>query len=203
MPAHCAPPSSGRSVALVEKGKVGGTCLHAGCIPTKALLHAGEIADATRESAQFGVRVTLDGIDMIGLNAYKDSVVSRLYKGLTRLIEDRGIAVVEGRGSLVAPDTVEVDGRRYVGRHIVLASGSYSRSLPGLEIDGERVLSSEQALRHDRVPEAVVLLGGGVISCEFASAWRSLGAEDTIVEVLDCSRQRTRPRRSSLPEARR
>jgi dihydrolipoamide dehydrogenase len=174
----------GLSVALVEKGKVGGTCLHVGCIPTKALLHAAEVADATRESEQFGVKATLDGIDMAGVNAYKDGVVSRLFKGLTGLIKGRGITVVEGAGRLVAPDTVEVDGTRYVGRHVVLASGSYSRSLPGLEIDGHRVISSEHALTLDRVPASVVVLGGGVIGCEFASVWRSFGAEVTIVEAL-------------------
>lgn len=174
----------GLSVALIEKSKVGGTCLHVGCIPTKALLHAAEVADTARESEQFGVRATLDGIDMAGVNAYKDGVVNRLFKGLTGLIKGRGITVVEGAGRLVAPDVVEVDGTRYAGRHVVLASGSYSRSLPGLEVDGERVLTSEHALRLDRVPASVVVLGGGVIGCEFASVWRSFGAEVTIVEAL-------------------
>jgi dihydrolipoamide dehydrogenase len=174
----------GLDVALVEKGKVGGTCLHVGCIPTKALLHAAEVADATRESEQFGVRATFDGIDMAGVNAYKDGVVARLYKGLTGLVKGRGITVVEGEGRLVGPDTVEVGGQRLTGRHVVLASGSYSRSLPGLEVDGERVISSEHALTLDRVPASVVVLGGGVIGCEFASVWRSFGAEVTIVEAL-------------------
>jgi len=174
----------GLTVALVEKDKLGGTCLHVGCIPTKALLHAAEIADSTRESEQFGVRATLEGIDMPGVNAYKDGVVSRLFKGLTGLIQGRGITVVEGAGRLVAPDTVEVDGVRYVGRYVVLASGSYARSLPGLEIDGDKVLTSEHALTLDRVPATVVVLGGGVIGCEFASVWRSFGAEVTIVEAL-------------------
>jgi dihydrolipoamide dehydrogenase len=174
----------GLSVALVEKGKLGGTCLHVGCIPTKALLHAAEVADSARDSEQFGVRATLDGIDMAGVNAYKDGVVSRLFKGLAGLIKGRGITVVEGEGRLVGPDRVEVDGATYVGRHVVLASGSYSRSLPGLEIDGERVLTSEHALTLDRVPASVIVLGGGVIGCEFASVWRSFGAEVTIVEAL-------------------
>jgi dihydrolipoamide dehydrogenase len=174
----------GLSVALVEKDKLGGTCLHVGCIPTKALLHAAEIADSTRESEQFGIRATLEGIDMPRVNAYKDGVVGRLFKGLTGLIKGRGITVVEGVGRLVAPDTVEVDGARYVGRHVVLASGSYARSLPGLEIDGDRVLTSEHALGLDRVPASAVVLGGGVIGCEFASVWRSFGAEVTIVEAL-------------------
>jgi dihydrolipoamide dehydrogenase len=174
----------GLSVALVEKGNVGGTCLHVGCIPTKALLHAAEVADATRDSEQFGVKATFEGIDMAAVNAYKDGVVSRLFKGLSGLIKGRGITVVEGAGRLVAPDTVEVDGAHYTGRHVVLASGSYARTLPGLEIDGARVITSEQALALDRVPASVVVLGGGVIGCEFASVWRSFGAEVTIVEAL-------------------
>ena len=174
----------GLSVALVEKDKLGGTCLHVGCIPTKALLHAAEVADGARESEKFGVRATLDGIDMPAVNAYKDGVVGRLFKGLTGLIKGRGITVVEGTGRLTGPGTVEVDGTSYAGKTVVLASGSYSRSLPGLEVDGERVLTSEQALRLDRVPASVVVLGGGVIGCEFASVWRSFGAEVTIVEAL-------------------
>ncbi|MET0885905.1 MAG: dihydrolipoyl dehydrogenase, partial [Mycetocola sp.] len=174
----------GLTVALIEKGKVGGTCLHIGCIPTKALLHAAEVADTARESEQFGVRASLDGIDMAGVNSYKDGVVSRLYKGLQGLIKHRGITVVEGAGRLVAPDTVEVNGQRITGRNIVLASGSYARSLPGLELDGERVMSSDHALSLEKVPESVVVLGGGVIGVEFASVWRSFGAEVTVVEML-------------------
>jgi dihydrolipoamide dehydrogenase len=174
----------GLRVALVEKGKVGGTCLHVGCIPTKALLHAAEVADAARDSEQFGVNATFDGIDMGGVNKYKDGVVARLFKGLTGLVKGRGITVVEGEGRLVGPRTVEVNGQRYAGRAVVLASGSYSRSLPGLEVDGHRVLTSEHALGLDRVPASVIVLGGGVIGCEFASVWKSFGADVTIVEAL-------------------
>ena len=174
----------GLSVALVEKGKLGGTCLHVGCIPTKALLHAAEVADATRESEQFGVNATLEGIDMGGVNKYKDGVVGRLFKGLTGLIGSRGITVVEGEGRLTGPRTVEVAGREYVGRALVIASGSYPRTLPGVEVDGRRVLTSEHALTLDHVPSSVVVLGGGVIGCEFASVWRSFGADVTVVEAL-------------------
>jgi dihydrolipoamide dehydrogenase len=174
----------GLNVALVEKGKLGGTCLHVGCIPTKALLHAAEVADSARESEQFGVNATFEGIDMGGVNKYKDGVVSRLFKGLTGLIKGRGITVLEGEGRLVGPRTVEVNGRRYTGRAAVLASGSYSKSLPGLEVDGERVLTSEHALTLDRVPGSAIVRGGGVIGCEFASVWKSFGADVTIVEAL-------------------
>jgi dihydrolipoamide dehydrogenase len=174
----------GLTVGLVEKGNLGGTCLHVGCIPTKALLHAAEIADQARESEQFGVRASLDGIDMAGVNTYKDGVVSRLFKGLSGLIKSRGITVIEGEGRLTGPKQVTVDGTDYTGRHVVLASGSYARSLPGLDIDGERVITSEHALRLESVPASVVVLGGGVIGCEFASVWRSFGAEVTLVEAL-------------------
>ena len=102
----------GLSVALVEKGKLGGTCLHQGCIPTKALLHAAEVADAARDSEKFGVRTTFESVDMGGVNAYKDGVVARLYKGLQGLVSSRSIDYVEGEGRLVAADTVEVAGRR-------------------------------------------------------------------------------------------
>jgi dihydrolipoamide dehydrogenase len=174
----------GLSVGLVEKGNLGGTCLHVGCIPTKALLHAAEVADAARDSARFGVRATLDGIDMPGVNTYKDKVVDRLFKGLSGLIKGRGITVLEGEGRLTGPKQVSVGDSTYTGKHVVLASGSYSKSLPGLDVDGERVLTSEHALRLDRVPASVIVLGGGVIGCEFASVWASFGAEVTIVEAL-------------------
>jgi dihydrolipoyl dehydrogenase len=173
------------SVALIDKAELGGTCLHRGCIPTKALLHAAEIADQTRESEQFGVKADLVGIDMAGVNAYKDGVVGRLYKGLTGMLtHNPKITVVAGAGKLVAKDTVEVDGQRYTGRNIILATGSYSRSLPGLEVDGKRVLTSEHALKLDRVPSSAIVLGGGVIGVEFASVWKSFGADVTILEAL-------------------
>ncbi len=174
----------GMSVALVEKDKLGGTCLHRGCIPTKALLHAGEVADSAREGEQFGVRTTLEGIDMAGVNKYKDGVITKLYKGLQGLVKSRKITYIEGEGRLVAPDAVEVDGQRYRGDHVVLATGSYSRSLPGLDIDGQRVITSDQAINLDHVPASAVVLGGGVIGVEFASAWRSFGVEVTVVEAL-------------------
>jgi dihydrolipoamide dehydrogenase len=174
----------GLDVALIEKNKLGGTCLHNGCIPTKALLHAGEIADAAREGSEFGVLSSLSGIDMAGVHKYKDGVISGLYKGLQGLIASRGVTYVEGEGRLSSPTTVDVNGQRYTGRHIVLATGSVPRSLPGLEIDGERIISSDHALVLDRVPKSAIVLGGGVIGVEFASAWRSFGTEVTIVEGL-------------------
>ncbi|MFI6820775.1 dihydrolipoyl dehydrogenase [Micromonospora sp. NPDC050187] len=172
-------------VALIEKGKLGGTCLHNGCIPTKALLHAAEIADSTRESEQFGVKAELVGIDIAGVNSYKDGVVARLYKGLQGLVGgSKNITFVSGAGRLVGPNVVEVDGKRYTGRNVVLATGSYARSLPGLEVDGERVITSDHALTLDRVPASAIVLGGGVIGVEFASVWKSFGVDVTIIEAL-------------------
>jgi len=173
----------GMSVVLIDQDKLGGTCLHRGCIPTKALLHAAEVADSTREADHFGVRVTFEGIDMNKVNAYRDGVVGRLYKGLQGLVKSREVTFVEGRGRLVAADTVEVNGERYQGRNIVLATGSYARSLPGLQIGG-RIMTSDQALGLDFVPAKVIVLGGGVIGVEFASVWKSFGSEITIVEGL-------------------
>ncbi|MCW2491381.1 MAG: dihydrolipoamide dehydrogenase [Pseudonocardiales bacterium] len=174
----------GKTVALIEKDKVGGTCLHRGCIPTKALLHAGEIADNVRESSQFGVNATFEGVDMAGVNKYKDGVISKNWKGLQGLIKSRGIQIVEGEGRLSAPKTVTVGADTYTGTNVVLATGSYARSLPGLDIDGQRVITSDHALVLDRVPASAIVLGGGVIGCEFASAWKSFGSEVTIVEAL-------------------
>ncbi|NKX93156.1 dihydrolipoyl dehydrogenase [Sanguibacter hominis ATCC BAA-789] len=173
----------GLSVALIESGKLGGTCLHNGCIPTKALLHAAEVADTAREGAQFGVHTQLNGIDMAGVNAYKEGVISRLHKGLQGLVKSRKVTLIEGHGRLVGQDTIEVGGQLVKGKNIVLATGSYARSLPGLEIGG-RVVTSDQALHLDYVPKSVVVLGGGVIGVEFASVWKSFGADVTVVEGL-------------------
>ncbi|HET8600371.1 MAG TPA: dihydrolipoyl dehydrogenase [Segeticoccus sp.] len=173
----------GQSVALVEKDKLGGTCLHRGCIPTKALLHAAEIADSAREGERFGVKTTFESVDMAGVHKYKDGVVARLHKGLQGLVTSRKVTYVEGEGRLVAPHTVAVGDRRLTGRNVVLATGSYAKTLPGLELGG-RVVTSDQALFLADVPPRVVVLGGGVIGVEFASVFRSFGAEVTVVEAL-------------------
>ncbi|MFP7696039.1 dihydrolipoyl dehydrogenase [Trueperella sp. LYQ143] len=173
----------GLSVALIEGDKVGGTCLHRGCIPTKALLHAAEVADEMRESASIGVKGSFDGIDMTALNSYKNSVIDKMYKGLTGLIDGRGIDTITGWGRLVGPNTVEVGGQHITGKNIVLATGSYSKTI-GQRITN-RVITSEKALSMDVVPNSVVVLGGGVIGCEFASVWASYGAQVTIIEGLD------------------
>jgi len=180
----------GMKVALIEKDPtLGGTCLNRGCIPTKALLHAAEIADHTRDAGAVGVKATFEGIDMAGVNAYKDKIVSTSIKGLTGLIKAKGITIIEGRGRVTGPTTIQVTGNDgqvtdVEGAHIVLATGSVPRSLPGLDIDGDKVISSDHALKLERVPSSAVVLGGGVIGVEFASVWKSFGADVTIVEAL-------------------
>ncbi|MFM2185343.1 MAG: hypothetical protein RIS55_991 [Actinomycetota bacterium] len=173
----------GKSVALIEKDKLGGTCLHRGCIPTKALLHSAEVADVTREAANYGVNAQFQSIDMNVVNKYRDGIIDRLFKGLSGLVASKPITVVSGEGTLTAPKTVTVNGDNYTGSNVVLATGSYSRSLPGLEIGG-RVITSDQALGLDFVPNKVLVLGGGVIGVEFASIWKSFGSEVTIIEGL-------------------
>ncbi|MFF7292632.1 dihydrolipoyl dehydrogenase [Microbacterium sp. NPDC008134] len=173
----------GKSVALIEKDKVGGTCLHRGCIPTKALLHAAEVAEHVRDAAAVGVTASFDGIDPVGVRTYREGIVAKKFKGLEGLVKARGITTVAGMGRLNADRSVSVGDDVYVGADVVLATGSYSRTLPGLEIGG-RILTSEQALALDEVPKSVLILGGGVIGVEFASVWRSFGSDVTIIEAL-------------------
>jgi len=173
----------GLSATLIETDKVGGTCLHRGCIPTKALLHAAEVADVTRAAERFGVRATLTAIDMAAVHAYKQSVVDRLHTGLNGLIAGRGIAVIQGVGRYVGNRTVVVDGNPYTGRAVVLATGSASRAIANIPI-GDRIMSSDHALQLPEIPRTAIVLGGGVIGVEFASMWASYGAEVTVLEAM-------------------
>lgn len=181
----------GLSVTLIEKAELGGTCLHRGCVPTKALLRSAEVAEDTKTASDYGIKASFDGVDMPAVNAFKDGIVSRLYKGLQGLVKARKVNYVAGTGTLSGKDSVDVrlaDGgsATYRGKNVVLATGSYSKTLPGLEIGGfgGRVITSEEALTMDSVPERALILGGGVIGLEFASVWDSLGSEVTIIEGL-------------------
>ena len=187
----------GLSVALIEQDKLGGTCLHRGCIPTKALLHAAELADNAREASELGVHAQLNGIELPKVNEYRDGVVGRLYKGLQGLIKQDKIRYIEGTGRLIGHNAVEVNGERIEGKNIVLATGSYSRSLPGLDIGG-RIMTSDQALQLDWIPGKVIVLGGGVIGVEFASVWKSFGSDVTIVEGLRTRRGNSEQWRCSV-----
>ncbi|WP_084965633.1 dihydrolipoyl dehydrogenase [Thermoactinospora rubra] len=174
----------GKSVALIEKDKIGGTCLHRGCIPTKALLHSAEVADEARESEAYGVKARFEGIDVAGVHAFKDKIVSRAWKGVQGLLKSAGVTVIEGYGKLAGPRRIQVGDDVVEGEAVVLATGSAPKTLPGLEIDGVRIVTSEHVLQMDRVPASVIVLGGGVIGVELASVYRSFGAEVTIVEAL-------------------
>ncbi|MBM6591933.1 dihydrolipoyl dehydrogenase [Brevibacterium sp. RIT 803] len=173
-------------VALIERDKVGGTCLHRGCVPTKALLHAAEVADTAKESSNFGIEVEFKGIDIEKVLDYKNNVISRNYKGLQGLVKARGIDTYFGTGKLVGKDTVEVEGEdgkhTVTGTNVLLSTGSTSKTI-GLDIT-ERVITSTEALELDKVPGSAIVLGGGVIGVEFASVWSSFGAKVTIVEGL-------------------
>ncbi|GAA3321506.1 MULTISPECIES: dihydrolipoyl dehydrogenase [Paeniglutamicibacter] len=172
----------GFTVGLIEKAKLGGTCLHTGCIPTKAYLHSAELAENAREGAKYGINTTLDSIDLGAVRSYKDGIVAGKHKGLTGLLKMKKVTVIEGNGRLVSQDTVDVDGVAYKGKNIILATGSTSKTM-GIEIGG-RVLTSTEALNMDTLPKSAIVLGGGVIGVEFASVWKSFGVEVTIVEGL-------------------
>ena len=183
----------GMRVALIEAAELGGTCLHRGCIPTKAWLHAGEVADTARNGGRFGINSTVESVDIQAVRAYSDGVVSKLYGGLKGLIAARGIDVHRGWGRLIRSDeglAVDVktpDGElnRVLGSRVVLATGSTPKSLPAIPVDGVRIVDSDGALKLTSLPTTAIVLGGGVIGAEFASAWRSLGVEVHIVEALD------------------
>ena len=173
----------GMTVGLVEKAKLGGTCLHWGCIPTKAYLHAAELADDARNSEKYGVKTTFEEVDMAAVKSYKDGIVAGKFKGLTGLMKMKKVQVIEGEGKLVSQNEIEVDGTRYSGKNIVLASGSQSKTF-GLPIGG-KIMTSTEALELDYTPKSAIILGGGVIGSEFASAWNSFGVDVTIIEGLD------------------
>ncbi|MGO2823642.1 MAG: FAD-dependent oxidoreductase, partial [Brachybacterium alimentarium] len=162
----------GQKIALVEKDKLGGTCLHRGCVPTKAMLHVGELADAPSEAKSVGLDLTLNSIDAEKVIGFKDKIVSRLYKGLQGLVKSSKVEYVEGFGRLTGPKTVSVETeggtRELNAKNIILASGSYSKTLPGIDLGG-RFLDSETALQLPEIPKNPIILGGGVIGVEFAS----------------------------------
>jgi dihydrolipoamide dehydrogenase len=176
----------GLRTALVEEQKVGGTCLHRGCIPTKALLQTAALVDSIAAGRRLGVTVPGDpAVDYAAASRNKEQVVSRLHKGVEFLLGKNRVELVQGRGRLAAPTTVAVDGQDALeAAAVIVATGSRPRGLPGVEVDGRHVLTSDEALRLDHVPRSAVVLGSGAVGVEFASLWRSLGAEVTVVEML-------------------
>ncbi|EPD93807.1 MULTISPECIES: dihydrolipoyl dehydrogenase [Streptomyces] len=198
----------GLDVALVERDLVGGTCLHRGCVPSKAMLHAAELVDGVAEARErWGVKATLDSVEWSTLVATRDDIVSRNHKGVEGQLAKAGVRLVRGTATLAGPRevTVRADGaeagRWTARRGLVLATGSRPRVLPGLEPDGTHIVTSDDALFAPGLPESVLVLGGGAIGVEYASFHRSTGAEVTLVEAAerllpledeDVSRQLTR-----------
>ncbi len=174
------------SVGLVERDKVGGTCLHRGCIPSKALLQTAEIADHVRDAGEFGVQASFDGLEVAKVHEHKDSVVGAMHKGLQATLKGRGVTTLEGHGRLVDAGTVEVDGEQVRAEAVVIATGSAPREIPPAPFDGERIISSDHALQLDRVPERPIILGAGAVGMEFATVWHGFGADEvTVVELED------------------
>jgi dihydrolipoamide dehydrogenase len=185
----------GLDVALIERDKIGGTCLHWGCIPTKAVLQTAEVAETAQEAADFGVTLDYQGIEVKALNEHKDTVVDKMWKGVVGALKHRGVETLHGTGKLTANDTVEVDldeggegegGTRTIkAPAIVIATGSKPRELPFAAFDGKRVINSDHALMLDKLPKRAIVLGSGAVGMEFATAWHAFGVEVTVVELED------------------
>ncbi len=179
----------GLEVVLVEQAKVGGTCLHWGCIPTKAILQTAEVAEYAQDAGDFGVQADYHGIEVAALNAHKDGVVDKMWKGLQGALKHRGVETIHGTGTLTDATTVEVetqDGTRTVAApSIVVATGSAPREVPFAPFDGTRIISSDHAMYLDELPDSAVILGAGAIGMEFATAWAAFGVDVTLVELED------------------
>lgn len=175
-------------VAIVERDKVGGTCLHRGCIPTKALLHTAEVVDTIRGAGDFGISVGDPEVDWETVRKKEFEPTDRLHKGLAGVIRKRGIDTIEGNGTLGERGTILVEGdgesREVRGEHVVLAPGSYAKSLPGMDPDGEKIITSDHALNLETLPKSLCVIGAGAVGVEFASIFRSFGADVTLLEAL-------------------
>jgi dihydrolipoamide dehydrogenase len=180
--------SAGLSVAVVETDKVGGTCLHRGCIPAKEFLETAAVLRTVADAKEFGVNAGQPTVDFGVSQGRKQKVVDQLYKGLAGLMKGRGIVTVAGRGELMPGRRVRVEGSdgpsELQGRNVVLAAGSVPRTIPGFEVDGHLVLTSDEVLGLEQLPASVAVIGGGAIGCEFASMFADLGTQVTVLEVL-------------------
>lgn len=182
----------GLKVAVIEKDPApGGTCLHWGCIPAKALLRTAEVLDTARAAGEFGVRIPKAELDVTAMHAYRKKTIAGNVKGVEYLFKKNGVTLIHGRGRLAGGGRVEVtpgDGKSapftVKSAHVVIATGSAIRGLSGIEFDGKRVLNSDHALTIERIPKSIVVLGAGAVGVEFASAFRSFGSDVTIVELL-------------------
>jgi dihydrolipoamide dehydrogenase len=173
----------GKRVALVERDdRLGGTCLLRGCIPTKALLQSAAVMDTVNRAMEWGIKASGDP-DWSAVRSFEDSIVDKLVKGVTGLVKQRGISVLHGTAKLVPGPAIEIEGRRVDATDVVIATGSQPKLLPGVELT-DRIVTSDQALVHDRIPSSAVVIGAGAVGLEFASLYRSLGAEVTLLEAL-------------------
>lgn len=177
--------SAGLKVAVVEKDKVGGTCLHRGCIPAKEFLETATIYREIQTAAEFGITTGAPSVDFSVSQARKQKVVDQLWKGLSGLMKGRGITVLQGTGTYVGNGEVSVsDGTLVQASNVILAAGSVPRSIPGFEVDGRYVLTSDEFLSLEKLPNSVAVIGGGAIGCEFASMLSDMGSEVTVIEAL-------------------
>ena len=182
--------AAGLSVAVVERDKVGGTCLHRGCVPAKEFLETASVQRTVSGAGEFGIQVAGSVLEFSVSQDRKNSVVDKLFKGLAGLLKGRKVTTISGTGTLKPGRQVEVTdgedaGRVLSGRNIVLAAGSVPRTLPGLEVDGRWVMTSDEFLDLKEIPGSVAVIGGGAIGCEFASLLADLGAKVTVLEALD------------------
>ena len=182
--------AAGLSVAIVERDKVGGTCLHRGCVPAKEFLETAAVRRTVGGAAEFGIHVGETSIEFSVSQDRKNGVVDKLFKGLSGLLKGRKVTILSGTGTLKANRMVEVvdgedAGRVVQGRNVVLAAGSVPRTLPGLDVDGRWVMTSDEFLDLKEIPASVAVVGGGAIGCEFASLLSDLGSKVTVLEALD------------------
>lgn len=172
-------------VAVVEKDKVGGTCLHRGCIPAKEFLETAHVFRTVAGAKEFGVNVEQPTVDFAASQARKQAIVDGQWKGLQGLMKKRKITTVSGFGQLAPQRTVKVsDGSMLKGDHVILAAGSTPRTIPGFEVDGKFVMTSDEVLALEKLPSSVAVIGGGAIGCEFASMMADLGVKVTLLEAM-------------------
>lgn len=186
-PAAIRAAQNGKKVVLIEEDKLGGTCLNRGCIPTKALLKSAAVIETIDESEKFGVQVSDYKIDFSAVMDWKENAVNKLVQGVGSLMKKNGVEVINGRGEVVAPGVIEVEGDdiKVKAEDIILATGSKPASVPIPGVDGANVMTSKEALELDEIPNRLVIIGGGVIGVEFASIFSTLGSEVTIIEMME------------------
>jgi dihydrolipoamide dehydrogenase len=174
----------GLSAAIVERDLIGGTCLHRGCIPTKALLESAETLTRTRRAGVFGVRAENVSLDYSTAVARQKQVVDALHKGLRSTIQKHKIEMIMGEARLLSPTQISVGKRVLTGKQVVLATGSRPKDIAGMEVDGERILNSDHLLALDEMPKSILIVGAGAVGCEFASFYIDVGADVTLIEMM-------------------